>query len=404
MNETKHIAILGAGPAGLMAAEVLGKAGHTVTLYDRMASPARKFLIAGRGGLNLTHSEDMDTFLTRYGEASSWLSPSIHAFPPSALRAWCEGLGVETFVGTSGRIFPRSMKAVQLLRLWLRRLESLGIKYKPRHAWQGWENDSLSFETPQGKVLVKADATILALGGASWPRLGSNGVWVNWLSSVAEVAPLRPSNSGFVAPWSEYFSSRFAGEPLKPVTITHKGVSRQGEAMITAQGIEGGVVYALSSSIREAIVQEGKAAVTLDLRPNQTGDALSAKLDKPRGRKSLSTFLKSAGFAPVAISLLRERVSNERLMQAKASELAGWLKALPLTLTATTGIERAISSAGGITRESCDAHFMLLKKPGVFVAGEMLDWEAPTGGYLLQGCFSTAVAAAEGVLRYLEKH
>ncbi len=388
----------------MMAAEILAGAGHNVTVYDRMASPARKLLIAGRGGLNLTHSEPLEKFITRYGKASDWLSPHIQAFPPQALRAWCEGLGQETFVGSSGRVFPRSMKAVQLLRAWLQRLDKLGVRYMARHYWQGWEDEKLLFtNATQQKILVKADATLLALGGASWPRLGSDGSWVRILSECGvEIAPLRPANCGFVVPWSEHFSTRFAGEPLKSITLTHNAISHQGEAMITAQGIEGGAVYALSASLRNVIEKQGKAILQIDLRPGMTHEALTQKLQAPRGSKSISSYLRNAGFSPLAISLLREITPNEQLAQATPEFLASRLKSLPITLTATTGINRAISAAGGIKRSAVNDDFMLLAKPSIFAAGEMLNWEAPTGGYLLQACFSTTFAASQGVLKFLQ--
>jgi uncharacterized flavoprotein (TIGR03862 family) len=398
MKSMRHIAIIGAGPAGLMAAEVLAQAGHSVHLYDRMATPARKFLIAGRGGLNLTHSEPLERFLTRYGNASAWLAPAIHAFPPEALRGWCEGLGEPTFVGSSGRVFPTSMKAVALLRAWLRRLEAAGVRYYPRHQWLGWQGDALRFLTPQGEVTVAADATLLALGGASWPRLGSDGGWVPILRQRGiRVNALRPANGGFTVPWSDYFRTRFAGQPLKPLAITHAGIRQQGEAMITAHGIEGGVIYASSATIRTAIEDAGQTTLMLDLRPTMPVEALREKLGA-RGNKSLSSFLRSANFSPLAIALLYETTPHA----ADMPDLAACLKALPLTLTAVGDIARAISSAGGIAHEEVDDGYMLRSMPGVFVAGEMLDWEAPTGGYLLQACFSTGVAAAHGMLKALE--
>lgn len=388
------IIIVGAGPSALIAAEVLASTGHAVSIYDRMPSPARKLLIAGRGGLNLTHSEPLETFLTRYGAAAAWLAPSIHAFPPDALRQWCDGLGEETFIGSSGRVFPRSMKAVALLRAWLKRLEQLGVRYFPRHTWHGWQDNALVFDAPNGRITVAADATVLALGGASWPRLGSDGNWVSIFEAAhIPVMPLQPTNCGFTVAWSAYIRERFAGEPLKPVSLTHDGITRQGEAMITDSGIEGGVMYALSASIRDAIARDGAATVTLDLRPNMDLAALRTKL-AARGSKSLTSFLRSANFSPLAIALLKEFGSSE-------ADVASQLKALPLTLTGTNGIARAISSAGGIPRQAFDDYFMLQAKPGVFVAGEMLDWEAPTGGYLLQACFSTGVMAARGVEQYL---
>jgi uncharacterized flavoprotein (TIGR03862 family) len=398
------MAIIGGGPAGLIAAEILAMAGHQVTVYDRMPSLARKFLMAGRGGLNLTHSEPLDKFMARYGSASEWLAPFLTAYPPEALRTWCEALGEETFVGSSGRVFPRSMKAAPLLRAWLLRLNRLGVRYATRHVWLGWEDRDLVFLNETGeRIYVMPDATLLALGGASWPRLGSDGAWVPLLQEIGvDLAPLRPANMGFVVPWSEYFSSRFAGVPLKPVAITHQGVSRQGEVMVTAQGLEGGAIYALSARMREAIAQDGHTDITLDLRPDMTLDALSRKLDKARGNKSLSTYLKSVGFPPLAMGLLREAFSQQALATMPASELARLLKSLPVHFTATAGMVRAISSAGGIARHALTPDLMLRAKPGVFAAGEMLDWEAPTGGYLLQACFSTAVAAAHGMQRFVE--
>ena len=399
----KNIVIIGAGPCGLMAAEILAEAGHKVTVYDSMASPARKLLIAGRGGLNLTHNEPLEKFITRYGEASDWLAPHIRSFPPQTLRSWCEGLGQETFIGSSGRVFPRNMKAILLLRAWLQRLDKLGVLYMARHYWQGWDGENLLFtNVAQQKILVKADATLLALGGASWPRLGSDGSWVKILSEYGvEIAPLRPANCGFIVPWSEHFSTRFAGEPLKSITLTYNGILQQGEAMITAQGIEGGAVYALSASLRDAIEKHGKAILQIDLRPSMTHEALTQKLQAPRGSKSLSSYLRNAGFSPLAISLLREVTSNEELAQATPEFLANRLKILPITLTATAGIIRAISTTGGIKSNAVNDNFMLIAKPSVFAAGEMLDWEAPTGGYLLQACFSTAFAASQGILRFL---
>lgn len=402
-NTAKQIAIIGAGPSGLIAAQILAQNGYQVTIYDRMASPARKFLIAGRGGLNLTHSEPLERFMTRYTTAGEWLRPAIEAFPPDALRAWCDALGQETFVGSSGRVFPRSMKAVKILRAWLLQLGQLGVRYKPKHTWCGWQGDALYFiNGEQQTVTVQADACLLALGGASWPRLGSDAGWVELLRDKAvEIAALRPSNCGFLCNWSPYFSSRFAGQPIKPVGVSFAGTSQQGEAMVTAQGIEGGVVYALSALLREGIEKNGNVQVMLDLRPDMTLAALEKKLQVPRANKSLSTYLRGLGFSPLTVALLRELTPPEQLAHPSAAQLAASLKALPLTLSATADIARAISSAGGITREAMNDDFMIQKLPGVFAAGEMLDWEAPTGGYLLQACFSTGVAAAHGIMRYL---
>ena len=386
-----------------MAAEMLGQMGHRVTIYDRMPSAGRKLLMAGRGGLNLTHNEPLESFLGRYKEAEDWLAPCIRAFPPEALRAWCESLGQETFVGSSGRIFPRNMKAASLLRAWLQRLEGLGVRYAARHRWHGWMGEMLRFtDAKDQEVLVKSDAALLALGGASWPRLGSDGAWTEILSANGiEIAPLRPANCGFIASWSEHFSSRFAGMPLKPVTLTHEGATRQGEAMITTQGIEGGAIYALSASLRDAIEAHGSTVLHLDLRPGMPVEVLVQKLQAAPANQSLSSCLRKTGFSPVAIGLLREVMSSSELAKVGAQALAELLKALPITLMATAGMERAISTAGGIPLSALTEHFMLKAKPGVFVAGEMLDWEAPTGGYLLQACFSTAVAAAKGIQRFI---
>lgn len=398
----KTVAIIGAGPAGLMAAEILAQAGLRVTIYDRMPSVGRKLLMAGRGGLNLTHSEPLEKFIGRYGDAAAWLSPYIETFPPEALRKWCEGLGEETFTGSSGRVFPRSMKAAPLLRAWLKRLADSGVRFAMRYEWRGWEKDALIFtDSHQNTIRVIPDITLLALGGASWPRLGSNGGWMDILSAHGiSLAPLRPANCGFTINWSKYFQSHFAGSPLKPVAISFGRHSQQGEAMITARGIEGGVIYALSSHLRRAIDQENTATIILDLRPGMSEASLAQKLSAARGNRSLSTHLRKLGFSPLAVGLLRETTSSDKLAEISAASLASRLKSLPVTLTATTGIERAISSAGGIRQQALTDDLMLRAKPGIFAAGEMLDWEAPTGGYLLQACFSTAVAAANGIIKY----
>lgn len=398
MQSNKNITIIGGGPSGLMAAEIIAATGHQVTIFDAMPTMGRKFLLAGRGGLNLTHSEPLEKFVTRYFEASSWLAPMISAFDPQKLRKWCEELGQETFIGSSGRVFPRSMKASPLLRAWFKKLDNLGVAYRPRHSWQGFDGDFLIFSDADQKIIkVKADATLLALGGASWPHLGSNGSWVNILAECGvKISPLRPSNCGFVSDWSDYLISKFAGTPLKSVAIRHENFVHKGEMIITKKGIEGNAVYALSSRLRETIKKDGKAVLYIDLRPEMSEAELAKKL-KIRGKESLSNYLRKAGFPPVASALLHEL----KLTATTPETLAKYLKNLPITLTATTNINRAISTAGGITRESIDENLMLKTKPGIFVAGEMLDWEAPTGGYLLQGCFSTSVAAAEGVLRFV---
>jgi uncharacterized flavoprotein (TIGR03862 family) len=398
-----QVAVVGGGPAGLIAAEVLGSSGLTVTVYDQMPSVGRKLLMAGRGGLNLTHSEDFERFVTSYAEAQPRLRPLIEVFRPEDLRAWCEGLGQETFVGSSGRVFPKAFKASPLLRPWLSRLERLGVRFALRHRWQGWDEEGhLVFSESTGQtVRTKPDATILALGGASWPRLGSDGSWTALLSERGvPVSPLRPANMGFTLPWSEVIRSRFEGEPLKRIALTFEDVTVRGEAIITADGIEGGAVYALSARLRDAIQRHGSAVLHLDLRPDFSVEAVEKRLHIPRKGQSASTFLrKAAGLSPLGIALLRE-VSPALPVEPKA--LARLIKAVPLTLTGTKSLERAISSAGGVPFSELDAHLMLHRMPGVFVAGEMLDWEAPTGGYLLQASFATGIAAAKGVLTHLK--
>lgn len=401
MSKTKNIVIIGGGPSGLMAAEIIAAAGHQVAIYDAMPTLGRKFLMAGRGGLNLTHSEPLIKFITRYFEASDWLSPYIKNFDPQKLQKWCEELGQETFIGSSGRIFPRSMKASPLLRSWLKRLDAIGVRFFLRHKWQGFEGDHLIFSNEENIIKIKPDATLLALGGASWPHLGSDGSWVEILSKCGvKISPLRPANCGFVTKWSQYLINNFHGTPLKSIAIKHKNFSHKGEMIITKQGIEGNAVYALSAYLRESIASEGEAILYIDLRPEMSLADLAKKL-QIQGKKSLSNYLRKAGFAPVASALLNELISAEKLKNAMPEILAGYLKNLPIILTATTDINRAISSAGGIKRESLDENLMLKNKRGVFVAGEMIDWEAPTGGYLLQACFSTAVAAAKGVVRFV---
>lgn len=396
------IAVIGAGPAGLAAAEILASAGHSVTVYERMPSPARKFLLAGRGGLNLTHSEELQTFITRYGNAAESLRPAIERFPPSALGRWAEALGQKTFVGSSGRIFPASFKATPLLRAWLARLNALGVRFAFRHEWTGWNNRTQPvFKTPDGEKIIEADATLLALGGASWPRLGSNGVWASILAEGLEIAPLKPANVGFLKPWSEYFLERFEGTPLKRIAIRFEERQVRSEAVITRTGIEGGAVYAIGNGIRDAILRDGTATIHIDLRPDLPEQVLAKRLAGDRNHQSLSTFLrKAAGLAPVGIALLREVAGKD--VPASPDELARLLKDLPLVLTGIAPIERAISTAGGLSFSELDETFMLKKMPGIFAAGEMLDWEAPTGGYLLQACFSTGIAAAHGIISFLE--
>lgn len=395
-----EIAIIGGGPAGLMAAEVLAKAGQSVAVYERKPSLGRKFLMAGRGGLNLTHSEHLSLFTGRYRSRSTDLAPLVHDFNPDALRQWCEGLGQETFVGSSGRVFPKSMKASPLLRAWLARLGELGVSFHLQHTWKGWRNGALVFETAQGaEKTVMARATLLALGGASWPSLGSDGAWVDYMS--IPVAPLRPANCGFSVEWSDFMKQK-AGQPLKNISVTHAGTSVAGEMMVAEKGVEGGAIYALSAPIRDDILANGTAQIKIDLRPGLSHGDIVQKLSLPRARQSLATYLqKTLGLTSLQNTLLREVRADVGAITA--DDLASLIKAVPLTLTTPFPIERAISTAGGIPFEELDANLMLRQKPGVFCAGEMLDWEAPTGGYLLQATFATARAAASGILRWLEK-
>ena len=382
-----------------MAAERLATAGHSVTIFERMPSPARKFLLAGRGGLNLTHSEDSSRFLARYSERSAALAHALAKWPPEAMIAWANGLGAETFTGSSGRIFPRAMKASPLLRAWLKRLDGLGVRLLTRHNWQGFAPDgALQIEAAGSTVLVRARATILALGGASWPKLGANGAFAEILArDCVEIAPLRPANCGVEIYWSPHVA-RYAGEPLKRIAITGASATVRGEAMLTRKGLEGGAVYALSGRLRDEIEREGTVVITLDLRPDMTLTELAARLSVPRGKQSMSTFLrKAAALSPASIALVREAGP----LPPGALELAERIKASPLRVAACAGLDRAISTAGGVTFGAVDEHYMLRARPGVFVAGEMLDWEAPTGGYLLQATFATAVVAADGAEQWL---
>jgi uncharacterized flavoprotein (TIGR03862 family) len=399
--------IIGGGPAGLMAAEVLATAGITVELFDAMPSVGRKFLLAGKGGMNITHSEPLEPFLDRYGARREAIEPLVRAFDPDALRAWIHGLGIPTFVGSSGRVFPEGMKSAPLLRAWLHRLRELGVRIHVRHRWLGWdEAGALRFATPAGEVRASAPAVILALGGASWARLGSDGAWVPLLTARGvPIAPLRPANCGFEYAWSEHFRTRFAGQPLKPVVLSFtddEGVihRRQGELMVTDHGLEGGLIYALSALLREAIAQQGQATIHLDLVPGRSLERLTAELARPRGAASLAKHLKArAGIEGVKAGLVREVLTGAELDDP--ARLARTLKALPLRLTAPRPIDEAISTAGGVMFEALDEHLMLRSLPGVFCAGEMLDWEAPTGGYLLTACFASGRAAGQGALAWL---
>ena len=402
MSDPRTVHVIGAGPAGLMAAERLADGGARVVVHEAMPSVARKLLMAGRGGLNLTHSEATDAFVGRYGEAAPVVSRWLERFGPKDLVAWAEGLGQATFTGSSGRVFPRAMKASPLLRAWLGRLAERGVEVRTRSRWLVRDGRAWVFWTPGGQTRERPDAVVLALGGASWPRLGSDGSWAEELAaSGVEVAPLRPSNMGFDMGWSPVFAERFAGQPLKNVALGFGGRTVRGEAMITRYGLEGGAVYALSAPLREALERDGSAELTVDLRPDLTAEALAARLARPRGKDSLSNWLrKAAGLSPAAVGLLRE-IPGE--VPAGADKLARRIKAVRLKLTGVQGLERAISSAGGVRLDQLTDDLMLNAQPGVFVAGEMLDWEAPTGGYLLQASFASGMVAAEGALDWLER-
>ena len=446
-----RIAIVGGGPAGLMAAEQLATAGAAVTVYDAMPSVGRKFLLAGRGGLNLTHSEALEPFLSRYGVQRERLTPMLHVFGAQALQDWAHGLGVDTFVGSSGRIFPKEMKAAPLLRAWLTRLRAAGVRFEMRHRWLGWEDDThapgeapaprqhLRFATPHGERQVHADAVLLALGGGSWARLGSDGAWVPVLRTAGvEVADLLPANCGFDidgsrigafdrpgaalaalatddldaehaqhSAWSTHFLQRFRGQPLKSVVAHFTDVhgqrhERAGECLVSASGIEGGLIYALSAALRDTIAAHGSVTLYLDLAPGRSLERLNTELARARGSRSMASHLQGqAGIKGIKAALLRECLPAQAFVDP--ARLAASIKALPLTLVAPRPLDEAISSAGGVRFEAVDATLMLHARPGVFVAGEMLDWEAPTGGYLLTACFATGVAAAHGLYSWLNK-
>jgi uncharacterized flavoprotein (TIGR03862 family) len=404
------VCIIGGGPAGLMAAEVIATGGAHVNVYDAMPSVGRKFLMAGKGGLNLTHSEALEPLLARYGARRKQIEPWLATFGPEALRTWTHALGVETFIGSSGRVFPKDMKVAPLLRAWLRRLRESGVVFHMRHRWKGWNEDgALKFDTPQSVINMRADATLLALGGGSWARLGSDGAWAPLLAARGvNVEPLRPANCGFDVAWSEHFRTRFSGQPVKSVITsftdadgaTHR---QQGEFIVTNTGIEGGVVYALSSCLRDAVEQYGSATLHLDLAPDRGAHRLVSDLARPRGRRSFSNHLKNhAGIAGVKAGLLREFASADDL--AGPARMATLIKALPLKLTATRPLDEAISSAGGVSFDALDERLMLRALPGVFCGGEMLDWEAPTGGYLLTACFASGRVAGAGVVDWLQDH
>jgi len=412
MNQEKKVAVVGGGPAGLMAAETLAAEGVEVHLYDAMPSVGRKFLLAGRGGLNLTHSEPFERFAGRFGERSAQLAPLLRAFGPDQVRAWAQGLGIETFVGTSGRVFPKDMKAAPLLRAWLHRLRQDGVRFHMRHRWLGWADaqaaaTTLSFATPEGEAAASHDAVVLALGGASWSRLGSDGAWVPWVAGRGVgVAPLAPANCGFDRGWTPHFAERFAGMPFKSVAIAFsdgqgRSFARKGEFVATATGIEGSLVYAASALLRDEIAQRGSATLMLDLLPDRSAEQVRAAVLHPRGARSLASHLKSRlGIEGIKAGVLHEVLGRDEMHTP--DKLAETLKAVPLRLTAARPIDEAISTAGGVRFDALDDQLMGVALPGVFFAGEMLDWEAPTGGYLLTASMASGAGAARGVLARLK--
>ncbi len=406
-SKKSNISVIGGGPAGLMAAEYLADQGLSVDVYEAKPAVLRKFLVAGKGGLNLTRNEDFETFLSKYGPKTGKLEPFLLIFGPTQIRAWVHTLGFETFVGSSGKVFPQDMQAVTLRLAWIQRLKQLGVRFHISHRWLGWdEKKNLIFQTPSGMIKTHTDAVILAMGGASWPKTGSDGSWVKILQQQGfTISPLKPANCGFDVKWSEHFRDRFQGTPLKTVLInfqpTHGQTRHQlGEFLITHYGVEGSLIYTFSAAIRDEILEFGKAVIHLDIAPNSSVDQLETRLSRPRGSRSLSSHIeKCIGIRGVKAGLLWEFLPHSIFEDPKM--LASAIKALPIPLLAPRPIEEAISTAGGVRFEDLDDHLMLKKLPGVFCAGEMLDWEAPTGGYLLTACFSTGLAAARGVVDWL---
>jgi len=408
INFVPHVVVIGGGPAGLMAAETLAQGGAQVDVFDAMPSVGRKFLLAGKGGLNLTHAEDLPDFLRRYGDKQTAVTSWINEFNPQNCRQWARQLGIETFVGTSGRVFPQDMKAAPLLRAWLHRMRAKGIRFHMRHRWIGWHEGSLRFSTPNGNVVQRADAVVLALGGASWPQLGSNGAWVPLLQQGGvEIAPLEPTNCGFEVNWSEHFKTNFAGEPLSPIAITYtneKGTTtrRLGQFVVTEHGVEGSLIYALSSLLRDQIKANGSTQIHLDLLPDLPLHRAVQHCEHPRGSRSVAGHLQSRlNLRGVKTALLREFCSPETLQTPVL--LANAIKALPITLLAPRPIAEVISTAGGVKLDAMNRDLMLTKMPGVFCAGEMLDWEAPTGGYLLTACLASGKVAGKAALTWLKK-
>lgn len=408
LSSKPSVSVIGAGPAGLMAAEVLAAGGVQVDVYDAMPSAGRKFLLAGKGGMNITHSEDMPQFVGRYGTRSEQVGRWLDGFTPAQVRDWIHGLGIDTFVGTSGRVFPTDMKAAPLLRAWLHRLRESGVRFHMRHRWTGWRDKALVFDSPEGERIVESGAVVLALGGASWPRLGSTGEWVGLLEERAvAVAPLVASNCGFDVDWSEHFASRHAGAPLATVAIGYvdrngERARRQGQFVVTQTGIEGSLVYALSAVLRDQVAASGSTTIWLDLAPDLVAGRVLDQVTRPRGSRSMSSHLQSRlGIKGVKAGLLRECIDAQSY--ADPVRLAQAIKALPLVLKRPRPVEEAISSAGGVRFDALDEHLMLRAVPGVFVAGEMVDWEAPTGGYLLTACFASGRVAGRGALDWISR-
>jgi len=406
-KQPRRVAIIGGGPAGLMAAEVISQAGFEVSVYDAMPSVGRKFLMAGKGGMNITHAEPLPLFIQRYGQRQIQTSQWLAQLNPDKLRDWIHGLGIETFIGTSGRVFPKDMKAAPLLRAWLHRLKQSNVSFHMRHRWLGWEHQQLKFQTPSGIVTIQADATILALGGGSWRKLGSDGTWTDILSAKRiDVKPLQPANCGFNVPWSVHFQSKFSGQPLKTIAAVYQDALGQtlrkfGELMITEHGIEGGLVYALSARLRDEIAQHGSTNLYLDLLPQHTDQQVLQAIEYPRGARSMANHLQSRlGIQGVKAGLLREFVSKHEFNEPQ--HLAQAIKCLAIPLQSTRPLDEAISSAGGVALEALNDDLMLTQLAGVFCAGEMLDWEAPTGGYLLTACFASGVVAGQGVIKWLK--